>query len=174
LATIGSGILAASVLVFVVNVIVSLFRGRLAGDNPWGGTTLEWATPSPPPPFGFAEVPFVESRQPLKRAKEALTYVTGLPMLVRTSLVTRLHDAEPDHISVDPEPSIWPLVSALAVTVLFIGSIFTPWALIWGAVPVTIALIGWFWPTKEETRKMCKIEVKPEEGTPARFVEDEP
>jgi cytochrome c oxidase subunit I+III len=29
---------------------------------------------------------------------------------------------------------------------LFIGSIFTPWAVVWGSIPVAVALIGWFWP----------------------------
>jgi cytochrome c oxidase subunit I+III len=173
LETVGALIIAASVLVFAVNVVMSLLRGRVAGDNPWNGTTLEWATASPPRPYGFAAVPCVESRQPLKRAKGGMTYVAGLPTLVRTSLVTRLHDAEPDHITTDPEPSIWPLWSALAVTVLFIGSIFTPWALVWGAVPVAIALIGWFWPTHEETRKLCEVQVKPDEARPPRFVEAE-
>ena len=35
--------------VFAVNFIRSLYWGREAGENPWGGTTLEWTTPSPPP-----------------------------------------------------------------------------------------------------------------------------
>jgi hypothetical protein len=55
-------------------------------------------------------------------------------------------DAEPDHRSVFPEPSIWPLLTALATTALFVGSIFTPWAVVAGAVPVFIAMVGWFWP----------------------------
>ena len=43
-------------------------------------------------------------------------------------------------------PSLWPLISAMAVTVMFVCSIFSPWAVLFGAVPVTIALIAWFWP----------------------------
>jgi cytochrome c oxidase subunit 1 len=45
-----------------------------------------------------------------------------------------------------PTPSIWPLISAIVVTAIFIGSIFTPWAVVWGSPPLAIALIGWFWP----------------------------
>ena len=45
-----------------------------------------------------------------------------------------------------PTPSIWPLLAALATTGLFIWSIFSPWALVWGAIPVGIALTLWFWP----------------------------
>jgi cytochrome c oxidase subunit 1 len=44
-------------LFFVVNLVVSLRRGRVAGDNPWEATTLEWATPTPPPHGNFAHPP---------------------------------------------------------------------------------------------------------------------
>jgi cytochrome c oxidase subunit 1 len=172
LATIGAIIIAISVAVFTINVIVSLKRGRPAGANPWEGTTLEWATPSPPPSYGFADLICVASRQPLKETP--LSYVTGLPTIMRASLVTSLPDARPDHITKDPDPSIWPLWTALAVTVLFIGSIFTPWALVWGAVPVTIAMIGWFWPTGKEARILQKSEVKPGAGRAPQLVEIEP
>jgi cytochrome c oxidase subunit 1 len=72
--------------------------------------------------------------------------VVGLRSDRRDVLVTSVLDAEPDHRSLFPEPSIWPLLTALATTGLFIGSIFTPWAVVIGAVPVFIALTGWFWP----------------------------
>jgi cytochrome c oxidase subunit 1 len=164
LATIGAVIIAVSMLVFFVNVVRSLMAGARATANPWGGTTLEWSTDSPPPPFGFEHVRVVTSRQPLTQSREEATHVVGLPIKTRALLVTRMHDAAPDSIMSDPEPTIWPLVSALAVTVLFVSSIFTPWALVWGAIPVTIALIGWFWPRREEVETEREIEVKPAEG----------
>jgi len=46
-------------LVFVVNFFWSLFAGRKAEDNPWDSTTLEWATPTPPPHGNFLKVPIV-------------------------------------------------------------------------------------------------------------------
>jgi heme/copper-type cytochrome/quinol oxidase subunit 1 len=164
LASFGALIIAASMVVFVANVIRSLIVGVRASANPWDGTTLEWATDSPPPSYGFALIPVVESRQPLRSGIR--TWVTGLPPRKRALLVTRLHDAAPDHVASDPEPTIWPLWSALAVTVLFVGSIFTAWALIWGAIPVTIALIGWFWPKEEEARVEREMEIKPHDETP--------
>ena len=36
--------------------------------------------------------------------------------------------------------------AAIAVAGTFIGSIFTPWAVVWGSIPVAITLVGWFWP----------------------------
>jgi cytochrome c oxidase subunit 1 len=49
-----------------------------------------------------------------------------------------------------PEPTIWPLLAALATGVTFITLIFTPWGFPIGAVLVTITLIGWGWPNAAE------------------------
>ena len=49
LSTIGAFVVALAIVLFVVNGIVSLYRGAIAGPNPWGAASLEWATSSPPP-----------------------------------------------------------------------------------------------------------------------------
>jgi len=54
-----SFILAASFLIFVVNIIYSLFKGEKASDNPWESNTLEWQTSSPPPIENFTSEPEV-------------------------------------------------------------------------------------------------------------------
>ncbi|MGH2448072.1 MAG: cytochrome c oxidase subunit I [Chloroflexota bacterium] len=65
LSSIGSGILAISILVFLYNMWHSLHHGKEAGPNPWDAWTLEWLTPSPPPAYNFATIPTVRSRRPL-------------------------------------------------------------------------------------------------------------
>ena len=64
MATVGAFIIAAAILVFVWNVIVSLRNGQEAGGDPWDAFTLEWDTTSPPQPYNFATVPIVRSRRP--------------------------------------------------------------------------------------------------------------
>jgi cytochrome c oxidase subunit 1 len=64
--TIGAGLIALGVAVFLANVWVSLRRREPAGDDPWHGHTLEWATSSPPPPLNFERpLPPIRSYAPL-------------------------------------------------------------------------------------------------------------
>ena len=146
LATVGAVILALSFLLFIWNVFSSLRTGAVAGDNPWDAGTLEWATASPPPPQNFDRIPLVTSREPLWAERGAMPVVGGLTVDDRQVLVTTVTDARAELRESSPEPSIWPFLASVALSVLFIGSIFTPWAVVWGAVPVGIALLGWFWP----------------------------
>jgi cytochrome c oxidase subunit 1 len=53
-------LLAVFQIPFIVNLVVSLFKGKkITSDNPWQATTLEWATPTPPPHGNFATLPVV-------------------------------------------------------------------------------------------------------------------
>ncbi len=62
--TIGAYVMAVAVLVFLVDVWSSLRRRREAGDDPWGGYSLEWATTSPPPEYNFDHFPRIRSERP--------------------------------------------------------------------------------------------------------------
>jgi cytochrome c oxidase subunit 1 len=65
LATIGGFTIAAVMLPFLWNVFITLRGGEPAGDDPWEGNTLEWATSSPPPPYNFDHLPPIRSERPV-------------------------------------------------------------------------------------------------------------
>ncbi|RME05257.1 MAG: cytochrome c oxidase subunit I [Planctomycetota bacterium] len=57
--TIGSWIMISGILFMFGNLLHGLLRGEKADDNPWGGSTLEWQVPSPPPLVNFTTPPVV-------------------------------------------------------------------------------------------------------------------
>jgi len=59
--SISAFVLGASMLIFAFNALRSARFGKPAGPNPWGGRTLEWMIPSPPPYYNFKELPVVVS-----------------------------------------------------------------------------------------------------------------
>jgi cytochrome c oxidase subunit I+III len=143
-ATVGAFVLGMGILAFLLNVWQSSRQAAQAPADPWRGSTLEWAANSPPEPYGFEKLPTVRSRQPLWEPSPQV--VVGLHPDRRELLVSSFLDAAPDHLFTIPHPSPWPIALALATGASFIGVIFTPWALVVGAVLAGAALCGWFWP----------------------------
>lgn len=155
LSTIGAFMLGLGVLAIVVNWFTSKRRGAPAGDDPWNGETLEWATASPPPHYNFVTVPIVRSREPVwdqpelkatdASAREGHALTQG-----HVTLSTSLLDATPQGIVHMPYESPWPFWLALALFVLFYGLLFDA-ALVAavGGVACSVAFMGWFWPRGE-------------------------
>jgi cytochrome c oxidase subunit I+III len=149
LATAGSAVLAAGMLLFVINAFWSRRRGAPAGPDPWGAGTLEWATDSPPPPYNFEHLPCVRGRDPVWEDDGTTPVVTGLATDTREVLVVSFHDAVPDHRYHMAGDSIWPFLTAVATAGMFTGLIFHPAAFSIGAAAIGACILGWFWPTHE-------------------------
>ncbi|MBU1171195.1 MAG: cbb3-type cytochrome c oxidase subunit I [Proteobacteria bacterium] len=56
----GAFIMVGGIALMFVNLLMSFRQNIRATDNPWGGTTLEWAIPSPPPVHNFPEKPHID------------------------------------------------------------------------------------------------------------------
>jgi cytochrome c oxidase subunit 1 len=160
-ATVGGVIIALSVLLFIVNVVRSRTHGEIAPADPWGGGTLEWSIASPPPAGNFVRVPVVHGRYPLWEEERTPTHVVGLSAAHREVLITYVPDARPDHRLWLPSSSPWPFLCAVTVTILFVGSIFSPWAVVWAALPVGITATIWFWPKRRTTAQRVASEMRP-------------
>ena len=127
-ATIGSYIIALSVLVFVINFFITMRKPRTAPDNPWDGATLEWATSSPPPEHDFDVIPPVHDRDPLWYMRD---HNIAMP-------VAPAHQ----HIHMPP-PSYFPLIMAMGVGMMAIGALSTFAITALGVVVVIYSVWGW-------------------------------
>ncbi len=154
--SIGSFVFAIGVLLFFANVLRSLKLGAPAVANPWDAPTLEWAVPSPPPPYNFAVIPTVASRHPLweARVNEAgMVSSVERGMLLeqgKETIGTSALDAAPDMILEMPEDTVAPLVLTIGTSVLFVGLLLKHWSVVAvGGALAALALLVWLWPRRE-------------------------
>ena len=76
IASIGTLVLAAGIVMTLVNAILSRTGGAEAGHDPWGGDSLEWLTLSPPEPHNFDVLPDVRSPRPMRDIRDAIAHRT--------------------------------------------------------------------------------------------------
>ncbi|HKG35525.1 MAG TPA: cbb3-type cytochrome c oxidase subunit I [Solirubrobacterales bacterium] len=82
-ATIGSVVLFVGIILELANAVLSLRAGRPAMPDHWGGESLEWFAPSPPPPHNFDVLPDVRSHHPLRDIRDAVARRTGSSVAAR-------------------------------------------------------------------------------------------
>ena len=140
ISTIGSFVLSASILMLMWNFGVSMRRGAKAGDDPWDGDSLEWATTSPPPEYNFAAIPPVNGREAFWLLKYPPDAAGNLSAVRRTWTPTPEEIPREIHM---PRPSWWPLVVSIGLFMLLSGLIFTRVESALGLLTMIVGIAGW-------------------------------
>jgi cytochrome c oxidase subunit 1 len=128
--TVGAFLIAVSIAIFLVNAWRTRQRPADAGYDPWGGATLEWAIPSPPPVYNFAVIPTVAGRLPRWK--------------------TKYHEPMPDLPAQPPAPihvpggSWWPMVAAAGLPVMASGAVAGQlWLFLLGVATLVFGVYRW-------------------------------
>ena len=149
-ATLGSFLIALSILVFLVNVVRTRMKALPAAADvadPWDGRTLEWMTPSPPPVHNFDEIPTVHALDEFWHRKYVEDERTGRLVPAQAGAADA---GEPDpaghgagHGIHLPSPSYWPLVAAIGMPVIAYGVLYSWWAVGIGFLIALVGFYGW-------------------------------
>jgi cytochrome c oxidase subunit 1 len=141
-ASVGAFLIATSVLVFVINVIVTRVRHRrLETDDPWDARTLEWTTSCPPPPYNFETIPVVHSLDEFWHRKYA---EDKEGRLIRVPAgASNETPASTGHAIHMPSPSFWPLVAAIGLPIMAYGAMYSWWLVGLGALVAVVGFTGW-------------------------------
>jgi cytochrome c oxidase subunit 1 len=128
--TVGAFLVGVSMLIFLANVWRTRTHGQRAGNDPWGGATLEWSIPSPPPVYNFSVIPTVANRLPRWK--------------------TEHHEPMRDPPATPPAPihlppgSWWPVVAALGLPIAALAPLtHTLWLAFLGAALLLLGIYRW-------------------------------
>jgi cytochrome c oxidase subunit 1 len=131
--TVGAFLVAASLLVFIHNMVRSWRDGEPAPGDPWDGRTLEWSIPSPAPEYNFEVIPTVYDKDDWWSQKRNLIK-RHAPVAVGSDESHSIHL---------PQPSYWPLIVALGLLVGGYGLIYSVAVAAIGGAIATVAIYAW-------------------------------
>jgi heme/copper-type cytochrome/quinol oxidase subunit 1 len=161
ISTVGAGIIAVAAAMLALNALISARTGAVAGSDPWGAGTLEWAATSPPQQYNFREIPVVRSLYPLWDGNSQIDPAAG-PCVVEGSrgepVLLMLDDSRREVVGTTPldayaerrvrlpGPTLTPMLLAIGVGTAIIGVVFTVWAFPIGLALTFGGMLAWFWP----------------------------
>jgi cytochrome c oxidase subunit 1 len=142
--TIGSLIIAVSMLIFGWNIVASWRSHRAnpidVGPDPWDARSLEWSVPSPTPVHNFDEPPTVSRLDEFWHHKYQEDDSGTVVRVATGAEAAQKGDATDVHL---PSPSYWPLVTALGLPLIGYGLIFNLGLAVVGGLVVLIGAFGW-------------------------------
>jgi cytochrome c oxidase subunit I len=139
ISTIGALILGFGILLFVIDLIRTLIKGKPCEADPWNGRTLEWSLPNPVPSYNFPAIPIIPGRDAWWLHKYGETYQT----------IVYEHDISAHAIHMSSQ-SWWPLVGGIGLLVFGVcmvihskGSLFTGYGAIAGLGLLLLSIVLW-------------------------------
>jgi cytochrome c oxidase subunit 1 len=152
MSSVGAFVIALSILIFMINFIMSVRKGEASGEDPWDARTLEWAIPSPPPHYNFAEIPRVHSLDEFWHQKYTEdSEGRPIPVVAGAAEVATEEHGSGGHDIHMPSPSFMPLIAALGFPLIALGLIYDYAILAAGATVLIVGIYGWaFEPATED------------------------
>jgi cytochrome c oxidase subunit I len=156
--TVGAFVIALSILVFIINIVLSARAGELSGPDPWDARTIEWTIAGPPPPHNFDVLPAITARDELWHRKYAGGDEHSAPRRVPAGAsadhgtgIDQELAADPDvktagdgHAIHMPDPSYWPLVLSLGMPLAGWGVVLGSVVLMGvGTLVTLVGMFGW-------------------------------
>lgn len=153
LSSMGGFIQAIGFGIFALDVFLLARLGRPAPRNPWNAATLEWAMPTPPPPYNFASLPHVAGRYPLWDNPElGVEQARGEHWLSvpapgqRQTLSVDVVSGRPEAVVLLPGSTWVPLYAGLATALAFVSFLFKVYLLSALGLVISVALFfRWAW-----------------------------
>ncbi|WP_439633019.1 cytochrome c oxidase subunit I [Glycocaulis sp.] len=151
ISSVGGFVMTAGFALFVVDIVLQTRFGRRFRRNPWGGTGLDWAMPTPAPSYNFASLPLVTGRDPLEDNARlgadiaaGKGYLPGAPRGEMETLCVDMATGEPEHVLIFPKNDYTPFFMASGLAVFFVAFLFSAyWVAPLGLVIATV--FGWRW-----------------------------
>ncbi len=141
--TVGSFIIATSLVVFFVNILITSRSKAVAPADPWDARTVEWMTDSPPKPWNFDVVPTVHTVDEFWHRKYAEDDDGSIRRVATAEQVLTHDPVDPASIHM-PSPSWWPLIAAFWFPVTAYGVLYHAWPVaVLGGVGILAGFFGW-------------------------------
>ncbi|MBP2234678.1 cytochrome c oxidase subunit I+III [Sinorhizobium kostiense] len=150
ISTVGTYVLAAGILIFLIDLIAKFRFGNAEIENPWGAGTLEWL---PNDVYSTRSIPHITGREPLwdrpslpQEVRDGHHYLPNAPTGGRETIVTSPIHAQPQYVIQMPGPGWPPFLAAVftAACFLLLTVKMVTIAIICGALAIAFVLV-WAW-----------------------------